>query len=497
MSLSPALTLVSVADPARRIPLPRFIAFFPISMAAARALVFLALIAVAIQAGPARAEQPNIVILLADDLGYGDVTYNPHHDEHAKTPNIDRLARDGVIMNQGYVTAPNCAPTRAALMTGRYQQRFGFYAPSDSRAGIPTDEIMIPAVIGDAGYTSGVFGKWHLGYAPEDNPVEKGFDTFYGFLGHGGHDYFDLAAPAPGESVHHAIRRGHEVIDDEGYLTRRITEEAIDFIKQNKGRPFFAYVGYNAPHTPLQAPDEYIARYNTGDKDRDTYLAMVEIMDEGIGEIIDTLQAEGLYENTLIFFLSDNGGATANHATNDPLRAFKQHMYEGGIHVPFVVVWPNELEAGTQSEVPVTCMDIFGTAAAVAGVEAPNDRPIDGKNLLPAARGEVDRLHDQLFWSQSQNDREHWAVRVGDLKRVTNRGQAGLFDLSVDMAEQNDLIAGDPESAAELESLYRSWRSGMEDPLAQELRHRDRHPVATEYRDVSFLEWRRENGERW
>lgn len=445
----------------------------------------------------ADAERPNIVILLADDLGYGDVTYNPHHDKHAKTPNIDRLAKDGVIMTEGYVTAPNCAPTRAALMTGRYQQRFGFYEPSHSRAGIPTDEIMIPAVIAEGGYTSGIFGKWHLGYAPEDNPVEKGFDTFYGFLGHGGHDYFDLSAPAEGEPVYQAIRRDHEVIDDEGYLTRRITEEAIDFIKQNKDEPFFAYVAYNAPHTPMQAPEEYIARYDTGDEVRNTYLAMVEIMDEGIGEIIDTLKAEGEYENTLIFFLSDNGGASANKSNNSPLRGFKQLMYEGGIHVPFVVVWPDELEAGTQSDVPVTCMDIFTTMAAVAGVEVPNDRPIDGKNLLPAVRGEVEQLHEQLFWSQSRRNQEHWAVRVGDMKRVTNRDRPGLFNLAEDMSEENDLIRKDAQTAQDLEALFRTWRSSMADPISDKLRHRGSHPVHTEYRDASFLEWRRENGDRW
>ncbi|MEO0586710.1 MAG: sulfatase-like hydrolase/transferase [Planctomycetota bacterium] len=458
----------------------------------AATLASLILITSAVDAGP-----PNIVILLADDLGYGDVTFNPHHDPHAKTPNIDRLAAAGVVMNHGYVTAPNCAPTRAALMTGRYQQRFGFYEPSDSRAGIPTDEIMIPALLAKAGYTSGIFGKWHLGFAPEDNPVEKGFDEFYGFLGHGGHDYFDLSSPAEGESVFHAIRRGHRVIDDEGYLTRRITEEAVDFIRRSKDGPFFAYVAYNAPHTPMQAPEDVIARYDTGDEKRDTYLAMVEVMDDGIGEIIDALVEEGVYDNTLIFFLSDNGGASANSSNNSPLRGFKQHMYEGGLRVPFVVAWQGELAPGTESNVPVTCMDIFTTALDVADVEPPADREIDGRSLLAAAKGEVDQLHEAIYWSQPRGNNEHWAVRAGDLKRVTNRGKAGLFDVAGDVSETDDLLRQQTQDAERLESLFRAWEAQMGERISDDLRHRDRHPLTTRYRDASFLEWRRENGERW
>ncbi|MEM1212538.1 MAG: sulfatase-like hydrolase/transferase [Planctomycetota bacterium] len=463
------------------------------------ALLILALgFSLAVTPFPAAADHhPNIVIILADDLGYGDVSFNPQHAADASTPNIDRLAKDGVVMTNGYVTAPNCAPARAALMTGRYQQRFGLYSPSHSRAGIPVEEVLLPAVIGKAGYTSGIFGKWHLGFAPEDNPVERGFDEFYGFLGHGGHDYFKLAAPAEGEPVYQAIRRGHRVIDDEGYLTRRITEEAIDFIKRHEDKPFFAYVAYNAPHSPLQAPEEYIKRHNTGDKDRDTYLAMVEIMDEGIGEIIDALKAQGDYDNTLIFFLSDNGGARAVKANNAPLNGYKQLMYEGGLRVPFVVTWPAQLEAGTTSDVPVVCFDIFSTAAAVAGVDVPQDRPIDGKNLLPAVRKEVDQLHDAIFWSQPQNKREHWAVRMGNTKKLINRGTPGLFNLSQDIGESSNLVDSQADRARELEALFRSWESGMGAPLADELHHRRRAPLMTKYRDASFLEWRKENGERW
>jgi arylsulfatase A-like enzyme len=411
------------------------------------------------------AEKPNIVIILSDDQGYADVSYHPHSPPEVSTPGIDRLAAAGVVFTDGYVTAPNCAPTRAALLTGRYQQRFGLYEPGDSRVGLPTDEITLADVLRGLGYATGCFGKWHLGIERPYNPVERGFDEFYGFLGHGGRDYFDLTIDP--ENLHQAVRRGHEPINDQGYFTDRITDEAIDFIERHHERRFFAYVAYSAPHYPMQAPAEYVAKYDTGDPIRDIYLAMVDVMDEGIGRIIDTLQQKGVYENTLIFFLSDNGGARANSADNTPLRGFKQEMHDGGIRVPFVVAWPAQLEGGRIRDVPVICMDIFTTAVEAAGGQVPDDRIIDGRNLLPVAAGKADKLHERLFWSQNRGEQEHWAIREGTWKLVTNRGQPGLFDIVRDIGEQNDQADQQRTLAERLERMYRRWL----EPMPPSLRH--------------------------
>lgn len=425
------------------------------------------------------AERPNILVIITDDQGYGDVSYNPHHPPEVHTPNIDALASEGVIFTNGYVTAPNCAPSRAALLTGRYQQRFGFYTPGDSRAGLPLDEITLADVLREEGYATGAFGKWHLGLMPEHNPVERGFDEFYGFLGHGAHDYFDLSIPWNRMST--AIRRGHEAIDDEGYLTNRITEEAISFMDRNRDGPFFAYVAYNAVHWPAQAPDEYVEHYDTDDGRRDTLLAMLEVMDEDIGKMFDFLEETGEFDNTLIFYLSDNGGAGKMHANNDPLRGAKQHMYEGGIRVPFFVTWPGHLEAGTQSDVPVVAFDIFTTAVDVAGGQVPQDRPIDGRNLLPAGRREVDQLHERLYWEQSENDRAHWAVRGDGWKLVIDRGNPGLFDLDEDVSEANNLMQERSELMERLQADWQAWRDKMIPQIPESERKSREEPLGDEY----------------
>lgn len=409
-------------------------------------------------ASPSRAaEPPNIVIILTDDQGYADVSFNPHHPKEVRTPHIDALARESVVCTQGYVTGHVCSPTRAGLMTGRYQQRFGIYTAGEGGSGVPLNEIFLPQYLKPGGYVSGAFGKWHLGLTPNYNAVNRGFDEFYGFMGRGAHDYFELANP---ESP---LYRGLETISDKGYLTDRITEEAVDFIDRHKGRPFFAYVAYNAVHAPPQAPQDEI-RNETGDRTRDTLMAMLRHLDDGVGAIVGKLKREGLFENTLLFFLTDNGGARAMHANNAPLRGFKQQDYEGGVRVPFIVSWPARLGKGARCDVPVIAIDLLPTALAAAGLPEPKGVVLDGKNMLPALRGEVDRLHNQLFWS-SGGVSGKWAIRWGRWKLVGVKDAVELFDLKSDTGEASDLSATHPEKVALLRRMHDSWLDQMAEPI--------------------------------
>jgi len=419
-----------------------------------------------IDAAPPEAARPNIVVILSDDHGYADVSFNPHHPKEVSTPHIDALARSGAIFTQGYVNSSVCSPTRAGLMTGRYSQRSGIYTTWEGGWGLPLSEVRIPQHLAPAGYVSGAFGKWHMGAKPKFNPVNVGFDEFYGFMRRGTHSYFELNDPK------HPIYRGLEPIEDEGYLTDRITEEAVSFIERNKDRPFFLYVAYNAVHEPAEAPREDIRR-QTGDETRDTLMAMIKHLDDGVGRIVDTLERETLTDDTLIFYLTDNGGDRGMHANNAPLRGYKGGHYEGGIRVPFVVSWPSRIEGGVIYDVPVWSLDILPTVLAAAGLPLPRERPLDGKNILPAMTGEVDHLHDHLFWSRGDTA----AVRSGRWKLVTMKDQRELFDLDTDPGESNDLADENPRKVAELSALYKAWFDKMAKPVGGERKRRGQKAV--------------------
>ena len=404
------------------------------------------------------ADVANIVLLVSDDQGYADISCYPHSAD-VSTPNLDRLAAEGVRMTNGYASCPVCAPTRAGLLTGRYQQRFGFYTAADSRAGLPRSETTLSELLHEAGYATGVFGKWHLGYQPGYRPLERGFDTFYGFLGHGGHDYFDLSITDEIRSIY----RNREPIEDSGYLTRNITRHAIEFITANRDRPFFAYVPYNAVHNPIQAPEEYIQRFDGPDPKRNTYLAMLAIMDEGVGEILDALDRLGLSQNTLVMFFSDNGGARATTASNGVLRGFKHSVYEGGIRVPFLVRWPARIPAGTVSVDPVISTDAFASALAAAGVDLPGDRVIDSRDILPSVTGSLEGpLHEALFWNWINKDSDKgWAVRKGRWKLLANNDGLELYDLDEDLSETRNLAPDEPAVVRGLLEAYESWQEGI------------------------------------
>jgi arylsulfatase A-like enzyme len=410
------------------------------------------------------AKQPNIVVILADDQGFADVSYSKFSKREVSTPHTDALANSGVTCLNGYTSGAVCSPTRAGLMTGRYQQRFGFYTHGEGApgwlTGVPLSEKMFPTYLKKAGYVSGAFGKWHMGNEPAYHPINRGFDEFYGFMGNGQHDYFDLSV----ENMTHGspIFRNLTPYDDEGYLTHRITDEATSFIKKHKDRPFFAYVAFNAVHWPAQAPEEDILEFDTGDKLRNILMAMIKHLDAGVGQIISTLKETGTYENTLVFYLSDNGGTAYMNADNDPLHGFKNQEYEGGIHVPFIVSWPGHLKAGTTCKVPVVSFDILPTSLAAAGITPPADIYLDGKNILPALKGKTNKIHDSICWNSGDGG---WAIRYGDWKLVGIGPKTELYNLKKDIGETTDLAAKRPEKVAVLKKHYDAWLDEMAEPI--------------------------------
>lgn len=401
---------------------------------------------------------PNIVVILSDDQGYADISFNPRHPAEVATPNMDALAREGTVFSQAYISGCVCSPTRAGIMTGRYQQRAGIYTAGEGGSGLPLAERIFPQFLKPAGYVCGALGKWHLGLTPEYAPPSRGFDEFYGFLGRGAHDYFKLANPDS------PIYRGLEPIKDEGYLTDRLTAEAVSFITRHKARPFYLHLAYNAVHAPAQAPEAEIGQYHAEDPARNVLMAMLKHLDAGVGRVVETLKKEGLWENTLLVFLTDNGGSKAMHAVNTPLRGFKQQYYEGGIRTPFVVSWPARFKGGRMIDTPVISLDLLPTALEAAGVVPPMEKPFDGKSLLPLLRGQAGPHHENLFWSQGGATGQ-WAVRSGNWKLVAIREKQELFDLASDPAEAHNLAAREPGKAKELAALYEAWLDQMAEPM--------------------------------
>jgi arylsulfatase A-like enzyme len=404
--------------------------------------------------------KPNIVIILTDDQGFADISYNSLHPPEVSTPNMDALARESIFFTQAYISGNVCSPTRAGLMLGKYQQRVGVYTAGEGGSGFSLDEKIFPGYLQEAGYVSGAFGKWHLGLTLPYNPVRRGFDEFYGFMGRGAHDYYRLSDPEE------PMYRNNQVISDSGYLTTRLTEEAVDFIKRHKIKPFFLYLAYNAVHFPKQAPAEDIKKFDTGDPDRDILMAMLMHLDAGVGNVVKTLKEEGVWENTLLFFLTDNGGAKTMHAVNTPLRGFKQENYEGGIRTPFVISWPARYRGGREIHTPVISLDILPTVLDAAGIELPEDVLFDGKSILPLLDGKYDVLHQNLFWSEGGGTGE-WAVRSGDWKLVVHKDKFELFNLGNDISESTDLADQHPEVVKKLTVLYDKWLDEMAEPLKE------------------------------
>ncbi|MBI4579863.1 MAG: sulfatase-like hydrolase/transferase, partial [Planctomycetes bacterium] len=345
----------------------------------AEVLLGLTICGPALAAEPAGA-RPNIVLIVADDLGYADLGCQGAKD--IATPSIDSLAAGGVRFTNGYVSCPVCSPTRAGLLTGRYQQRFGHEfnpgppARAEPHFGLPLTEKTIADDLKTAGYVTGMVGKWHLGYQPKFHPTKRGFDEFFGFPG-GAHSYVDAKAdPA------NLIYRGTTPVDEKEYLTDAFAREAAAFVARHAKERFFLYLPFNAVHSPLQAPDKYKERFaSINDPKRQTMAAMLSAMDDAVGAVLKELRDRGIFENTLIFFISDNGGPTPGNASrNTPLSGFKAQVWEGGIRVPYLIQWPGRVPAGRVYEQPVIALDILPTAVAAAGGSVPADRKLDGVN---------------------------------------------------------------------------------------------------------------------
>jgi arylsulfatase A-like enzyme len=404
----------------------------------------------------------NILVIVADDLGYADLGCQGCKD--IPTPNIDSLAKNGVRCTNGYVSCPVCSPTRAGLMTGRYQQRFGHEfnpGPAEQAAadfGLPLTEVTLANRLKERGYATGMVGKWHLSYKEAYHPQKRGFDEFFGFLS-GAHSYVK-----PGVKTN-PILRGTEPADEKEYLTDAFGREAVAFIDRHQKEPFFLYLPFNAVHAPLDKAEKYIGRFDKiEDEKRRTFAAMLSAMDDNVGLVLKKLRDAGLEENMLVFFFSDNGGPTAQTTSrNDPLNGHKGQVLEGGIRIPFIVQWKGRLPAGKVYEKPVIALDIHPTAVTAVGGKIPEDAKLDGVNLLPFLAGENDKgPHETLFWRFG----EQWAVRKGDLK-LLKMGNAAtkLFDLANDIGEKHDLAAEKQEVAKELEATWKQWDAQLKKPL--------------------------------
>ena len=410
--------------------------------------------------------RPNILLIVGDDMGYGDVGF--HGCEDIPTPNLDRLAAGGARFRSGYVSGPYCSPTRAGLLTGRYQQRFGHeFNPGGPMTGLPVSQTTIADQLKAADYATALVGKWHLGSQAAMRPQQRGFTEFFGFLG-GAHSYFDAEK----------MLRGDEPIKDMDYSTDAFGREAVSFIERHQQKPWFLYLAFNAVHTPMHATPEWLEKVSGfRDPQRRTYAAMMLAMDDAVGKVLETLDRTGQRGRTLVMFVSDNGGptmpgVTVNGSVNTPLRGSKRTTLEGGIRVPFVVSWPGRIQPSVV-DTPVIQLDLAATALAAAGVQS--SVPLDGVNLLPHLEGQTGPVHDALYWRFGTQ----MAIRSGDYKLVrydrqadsaTLRRNAGvtaarLYNLANDISETQDLAETMPDKVRELQEKWDVWNSGNVEPL--------------------------------
>ena len=425
-------------------------------------------------------QRPNLIVILTDDQGYQDVGFNGCTD--IPTPNLDKLAKNGVKFTDGYVSYPVCGPSRAGLLTGRYQDRFGFTTnptidPKNPKAGLPVEEETIAQVLSKAGYKSAIIGKWHMGTHPKFHPHRRGFDHFFGFLA-GGLNYMpenltlnDLSeVTRKWQWYSMKVERDGETVEIDDYLTDELTDAATAFIDQqvDAQNPFFLYLAYNAPHAPLQATEKYLSRFpDIEDKDRRTYAAMVSCVDDGVGRVMKTLSKRGILEDTIIVFLSDNGGAISKNASsNGPLRGAKSDLYEGGIRVPFAMQWLGTIPGNLTYTEPVISLDIFSTIAAITEVEISPDRPLDGVNLIPYLTGKnLGSPHDQLFWRKWEQ--QGMAVRSSSTKLVANvkrnNQNHAVYDLESDISERKNIRWKSPDKTQQLIDAWEKWNKPMKD----------------------------------
>lgn len=429
-------------------------------------------------------DKPNLIVIMADDLGYSDVGFNGCKD--IRTPNIDSIANNGIKFTNGYTSYSVCGPSRAGFITGRYQQRFGFernpqYRPNDPNMGLPKSEMTIAESLSKVGYKSEIIGKWHLGAHPSSHPMKRGFTHFFGHLG-GGHQYFPhlltikdsyrvTKDKEESESYRTWILRDNEPVKTTKYLTDEFSDEAVRFVEENKDCPFFIFLSYNAPHGPLQATEKYLNRFpDIKDKKRKTYAAMVSAIDDGVGLLLNKLKELKLEKNTIIFFLSDNGGPEKSNASdNGPLREGKGSIYEGGYRVPFAMQWPEKVKPGIY-DYPVNSLDIFGTISALA--KSPQKNPLDGVNLIPYVTGENKGAPHKTVNLRKFDSKQH-AIRLGNYKLVTKKNGEfkELYNLKSDIGEKKNIAEDNPEKVKEIDAIRLKWNSELIEPKFLGLSH--------------------------
>ena len=396
--------------------------------------------------------KPNILLIVSDDHGYADVGFQGCKD--IPTPNIDSLAHNGLRFTNGYVAATYCSPSRAGLMTGRYPTRFGHEFNSVANTiGLRRDQTTMATRLKALGYATAAVGKWHLGNQPENRPTKRGFDEFYGTLNN---TPFFHPTNFVDSRISDDVRA---VTDPDFYTTDAYADRSVDWLEKNKTKPWFLYLPFNAQHAPLQAPKKYLDRFpKITDGKRRIFAAMMSSMDDAVGRVLAKIREIGQEENTLIFFIGDNGGPTASTTSgNGPLRGFKMTTFEGGPRVPFIAQWKGKIPAGKTYDLPVMNLDVLPTAIIAAGGKTDASWQLDGVDLMPYLTGQkTSRPHQTLYWRFGPQ----WAVRHGDLKLVVSKGGSGkpeLYDLATDIGESKDLAAAQPEKVKELQALWDKW----------------------------------------
>jgi len=417
------------------------------------------------QAPPA-ASRPNVVLVITDDVGYADI--GSYGAKDIKTPNIDSLARDGVKLTDFYANGPMCSPTRAGLVTGRYQQRFAIEAAlggvsTAPEQGLPATGRSLPQLLKNAGYATALLGKWHLGYKPEYSPNAHGYDYFFGFKS----GYVDYYQHTDGAGRPDLFENDMPVAEA-GYMTDIITAKSTRFIEQNAARPFFVEVAYNAGHWPYQPPDRpsvapgnarHVMPHEEGTSTRADYVAMMERADLGVGRILRTLDRLNLSRNTIVIFTNDNGGEWL--ARNAPLFNRKWTLWEGGIRVPALVRWPGRIPAGKVSPQVGITMDLGASILAVAGATVPATARLEGMNLFPILEGRAPVVERTLFWRTNTGGHNQRAVRSGDWKLMVDGNHFLVFDVRKDVGERNDVANEQQALARRLQSQLTAWESDV------------------------------------
>jgi arylsulfatase A-like enzyme len=405
--------------------------------------------------------KPNLLIIYSDDQGWGET--GCYGNKEIPTPNIDSLASNGVRFTQGYVAATYCSPSRAGLLTGRYPTRFGHeFNAVANKTGLRLDQITLANRLKELGYDTCCVGKWHLGIGAEYRPTKRGFDEFYGTLAN---TPFFHPRNFVDSRISDEVR---DVTDDNFYTTDAYADRSVDWLEKHKDNPWFLYLPFNAQHAPLEAPKKYLDRFpDIKDEKRRLFAAMLSAQDDAIGKVLSKIREMGQEENTLIFYIADNGGPTQSTTSqNGGLRGFKMTTYEGGPRVPFISQWKGHWPAGKVYEQPVMNLDVLPTMIAACGGKLSESDKIDGVDLAPYITGtNKARPHETMYWRFGQQ----WAIRHGDMKLVVARGGSGkpeLYDLAADFSESKDLAAEKPDEVKKLQALWDKWSAEQAPPSA-------------------------------